>query len=94
MIAYRLDIKSGDLIDGKYSVVSKIGSGSYGDVFKVEDVRGNNYALKLLRLWEVSCDLHAPLVAKFEQEYKTGRLVSEYLIHSLDFGTIRVILIC
>ncbi len=88
MIAYRLDIKSGDLIDGKYSVVSKIGSGSYGDVFKVEDVRGNNYALKLLRLWEVSCDLHAPLVAKFEQEYKTGRLVSEYLIHSLDFGTI------
>lgn len=94
MIAYRLDIKSGDLIDGKYSVVSKIGSGSYGDVFKVEDVRGNNYALKLLRLWEVSCDLHGPLVAKFEQEYKTGRLVSEYLIHSLDFGTIRVILIC
>lgn len=89
MIAYRLDIKSGDLIDGKYSVVSKIGSGSYGDVFKVEDVRGNNYALKLLRLWEVSCDLHAPLVAKFEQEYKTGRLVSEYLIHSLDFGTIK-----
>lgn len=88
MIAYRLDIKTGDLIDGKYTVVNRIGSGSYGDVFKVKDVLGNNYALKLLRLWEVSNELHDPLVAKFDQEYKTGKLTSEYLIHSLDFGIV------
>ena len=50
MIAYRLDIKTGDLIDGKYTVIDQIGSGSYGDVYKVKEVRGNNYALKLLRL--------------------------------------------
>ena len=50
MIAYRLDIKTGDLIDGKYTVIDRIGSGSYGDVYKVKDVRGNYYALKLLRL--------------------------------------------
>lgn len=89
MIAYRLDIKTGDLIDGKYTVVSQIGCGSYGDVFKVKDIRGNDYALKLLRLWEVPNDLHDPLVTKFEQEYKTGRLSSEYLIHSLDFGIVQ-----
>lgn len=88
MIAYRLDIKTGDLIDGKYSVVNRIGSGSYGDVFRVRDVQGHDYALKLLRLWEVSNDLHDPLVTKFEQEYKTGRISSEYLIHSLDFGVV------
>ena len=41
MIAYRLDIKVGDLIDGKYTVINQIGSGSYGDVFKVKDVRGH-----------------------------------------------------
>ena len=89
MIAYRLDVKAGDLVDGKYTVVNRIGSGSYGDVFKVRDACGNYYALKLLRLWEISSDLHNPLIAKFEQEYKTGRLTSEYLIHSLDFGTLR-----
>lgn len=89
MIAYRLDIKTGDLIDGKYTVIDRIGSGSYGDVYKVKDVQGNNYALKLLRLWEVSNELHDPLVAKFDQEYKTGKLTSEYLIHSLDFGVVK-----
>lgn len=89
MIAYRLDIKTGDLIDGKYTVIDRIGSGSYGDVYKVKDVRGNNYALKLLRLWEVPNELHDPLVAKFDQEYKTGKLTSEYLIHSLDFGVVK-----
>lgn len=89
MIAYRLDIKTGDLIDGKYTVIDRIGSGSYGDVYKVKDLRGNNYALKLLRLWEVSNELHDPLVAKFDQEYKTGKLTSEYLIHSIDFGVVK-----
>lgn len=89
MIAYRLNIKTGDLIDGKYSVINQIGSGSYGDVFRVKDARGDDYALKLLRLWEVSSELHDKLLAKFDQEYKTGRLSSEYLIHSLDFGNIQ-----
>lgn len=88
MIAYRLDLKIGDLIDDKYTVINRIGDGSYGDVYKVKDIRGNEYALKILRLWEVSDELHTPLVAKFEKEYKTGRLTSEYLIHSMDFGTV------
>lgn len=89
MIAYRLNIKTGDLIDDKYSVINQIGSGSYGDVFRVKDTRGDDYALKLLRLWEVSSELHDKLLAKFDQEYKTGRLSSEYLIHSLDFGNVQ-----
>lgn len=89
MIAYRLDIKNGDLIGDKYTVVNQIGSGSYGNVFKVKDIRGNDYALKLLRLWEIPNDLHGPIVAKFEQEYKTGRLSNEYLVHSLDIGVVK-----
>lgn len=88
MIAYRLDIKAGDVIDNKYSVVNLIGCGSYGNVFKVIDAKGCYYALKLLRLWEVTSELHKPLVAKFEQEYRTGRLSCDYLIHTIDFGVV------
>lgn len=89
MVAYRIDVNVGDLFDGKYSVVRQIGSGNYGNVFKVRDSLGVDYALKLLRLWEVPGELHQPLVMKFEQEYKTGRLVCDYLIHSLGFGTVQ-----
>lgn len=89
MVAYHLDITTSDLIDGKYMVINQIGNGSYGNVYKVKDSQGNVYALKLLRLWEVSNELHDQLIKRFEQEYKIGRLESEYLIHSLDFGIVK-----
>ncbi len=77
------------MIDDKYCVINRIGSGSYGDVFKVKDKLDNDYALKLLRLWEVSHELHDSLIAKFDHEYKTGRIMSDYLIHSVDFGVVK-----
>lgn len=88
MIADRLDIKTGDFLDGKYHVVKKVGSGSYGDVFKVKDSRGNEFALKLLHLWDIISDLREELIRKFEQEYKTAQIASKYLVHSVDHGII------
>ena len=89
MIADRLDIKPGDFLDGKYHVVKKVGSGSYGDVFKVKDSHGNVYALKLLHLWDIISELREELIKKFEQEYKTAQIASKYLVHSIDHGIIR-----
>lgn len=89
MIADRLDIKPGDFLDDKYHVVKKVGSGSYGDVFKVKDSRGNVYALKLLHLWDVINDLREELIKKFEQEYEASQIASKYLVHSIDHGIIR-----
>ena len=89
MIAYRLELDIGDRIDGKYDIVNNIGKGSYVDVFKVVDTLGNYYALKLLRLWEEPNGLHEILVERFEQEYNTARIASEYLVHSLDFGVVQ-----
>lgn len=89
MVAYRLDLKPNSWVDGKYRVIDRLGAGSYGDVYKVEDVTGQVYALKLLRLWEVPNDVHTELVSKFELEYKTSRLKSDYLVHSLDFGVVQ-----
>lgn len=89
MVAYRLDYRPGDVIDTKYRVIKKIGTGSYGDVFMVDDARSNVFALKLLRLWEVSTDLHDSLNEKFKQEYLTAQISSNYLVHSLDFGIVQ-----
>ena len=89
MVAYHLVINIGDLFDGKYRVINKIGSGSYGDVYKVTDSEGGTFALKLLRLWEIMGDLHEGLIKRFEQEYKVMRISSEYLVHSLDFGVVQ-----
>lgn len=89
MIAYHLNIEKGDLFDGKYLVVEKIGGGSYGDMYKVSDSLNNIYALKLLRLWEVMGDLHDGIVSRFEHEYNVMRISSEYLVHSIDFGVVQ-----
>lgn len=89
MIANRVEIKAGDLIDGKYNVVKQIGSGSYGEVFHVKDIFDNDYALKLLHLYDIMSDLRDELVEKFEREYKTAQISSKYLVHSFDHGVIK-----
>lgn len=83
MIAYHLEYKPQDFIDNRFLVVNKIGSGSYGDVFCVKDSHNQIYALKLLRLWEVSGSLREELSNKFRQEYQTAQIKSDYLVHSL-----------
>lgn len=88
MIADRLDIETGDFLDGKYHVVNKIGCGSYGEVFMVKDSKGDVYALKLLHLWDIVSDLREELNRKFEQEYEAAQIASKYLVHSVDHGII------
>lgn len=89
MVAYRIDIAVGDTIDRRYRVEKRIGSGSYGDVFKVADTRsGRPAALKLQRLWDVMGELHDNLLRRFEQEYRTACIESDYLVHATDHGSI------
>lgn len=86
IVPRRFDCKPGDIISEKYTLVSSLGQGAFGQVFKVEDKSGQVWALKLLRLWDVPSDIRQPLVERFEMEYKTGRINSPYLVHSIDFG--------
>ena len=82
----RCNFAVGDSIDGKYQVEKILGEGTFGIVYAVRDRQGKSYALKLLRLWEVHPDIRDGLVMRFDMEFKTGQIDSDYLVHSLDHG--------
>ena len=86
IVPHRAEYKIGDYIVGDLKVVSSLGEGSFGHVYKVQNYVGTVYALKLLRLWDVPSDIREPLVERFEMEFKTGQIDSPYLVHSIDYG--------
>ncbi len=85
----RYDCKVGDLIGGRYTVDKILGQGSFGYVYKVTDLQGRIWALKLLRLWEVPSTIRQPLIERFDMEYRTGRITSRNLVHSADSGFLK-----
>lgn len=87
-VAFRLDLKAGDTIDGRYTIVKNIGSGSYGDVFLVDD-KHSRYAMKILRLYDEPSDLHDDLVRRFKQEFETAQMSGEYFVHSLEYSEVK-----
>ena len=88
-IPERYDCKVGDMISGRYRVEKILGQGSFGYVYKVTDLSGQVWALKLLRLWEVPATIRQPLVERFDMEYRTGRISSRNLVHSADSGFLK-----
>lgn len=87
IVPSRFDFKAGDVVDGKYRIDKHLGDGSFGAVYKVQDIlEGKSWAMKLLRLWDVPSDIRQPLVDRFEMEFKTGRIPSRHLVHSVDYG--------
>ena len=87
-MAQRCDFNVGDQIDGRYWVGGVLGEGTFGKVYSVKDSKGDEYALKLLRLWEVHPELRQGLVDRFDMEYETGLIKSEYLVHSYYHGLV------
>lgn len=82
----RCDFKVGERIDS-YIVECKLGTGSFGDVYKVKGKSSEDiYALKVLKLWEVPSDIRQQLEARFEMEFQTGQINSPYLVKSLAKG--------
>lgn len=82
----RCSFDVGDTIDGIYHVEKVLGEGTFGVVFAVSDEHGHRYALKLLRLWEVHPEIRESLLKRFNMEYETGRIDSNYLVHSFAAG--------
>lgn len=84
----RIDLKNGDAVNGKYGIVTELGNGTFGTVYKVKDSDGKEWALKVLRLWEVPSDIRKSLIDRFEMEYKTGLIECPNIVHSIDYDSI------
>jgi len=84
----RCDFQPGNVVNNQYTVKKTLGEGSFGVVYLVNDRGGTQYALKLLRLWEVPADIRQPLMDRFELEFKTGQIDCDNLVRSLDYGTV------
>jgi len=78
---------NGDIVDGRYRIEQKLGEGTYGQVFKV-DCYGQKSALKLLKLWMVDESDRERLVNRFDMEFHTGQISSNYLVHSSSQGQV------
>ena len=82
----RCCFKPGDSIGGRYLVKEPLGEGSFGMVYKVQDRHGDLYALKVLPLWKREAQLRDELVNRFQLEFETGRIKSDYIVYSYDTG--------
>lgn len=85
-IVNRCDFVKGDIIDSEYVVCNTLGYGSYGIVYLVTNNQREEYALKLLKLWEVPAEVRIPMLARFDMEFETGQIKSKYLVHSYSHG--------
>lgn len=87
-IIERCEFNVGECIGNRYIVEKVLGEGSFGKVYRIKDRNNVIYALKLLRLWDVTPDLRQPLKDRFDREFKIGQIECEYLVHSVDKGTV------
>ena len=86
-MAETCDFKAGDHIAGRYSVEKFLGEGAFGKVYKVKDRQnGGIYALKLFKFWETPSGERESMFARFEMEFETGRVRSNYLVKSIEHG--------
>ena len=86
----RCEIRTGEILNNKYTVEKLLGEGTFGKVFKVTDLQSRQvWALKLFKFWEMPSDLRKGMLSRFQMEYETGQIKSNYLIHSVESGTIK-----
>lgn len=85
----RCDFQAGSVIDGQYYVDCILGEGSFGKVFRVRRISdGTICALKLLKLWKVTVPEREKILNRFDQEYETGRIESDFLVKSFGKGCV------
>jgi len=88
--AERCVYEPGQVIDSRWRVDALLGEGTFGIVYKVKDIPddGHEYALKLLKLWQVPSNERANLMRRFKREYDAGLIDSRHLVRSVTHGNV------
>ena len=69
-------------VDG-YELLSVLGEGRFGIVYKARKISTDAFfAIKFLKVWSVPDHAQQNLVKRFELEFETGQIKSDYLIRS------------
>ncbi|MCM1142766.1 MAG: hypothetical protein NC453_29695, partial [Muribaculum sp.] len=84
----KCDFRLHDWIDGKYKVERVLGHSKYDSKFKVVDKDGNQYMLKLLKLWLVDPSKQATMSVRSESEITSCMIPSNYLTHIVSKGIV------
>lgn len=72
---------------GDYIIDGKLGEGRFGVVYKgSHTLTAEQVAIKFLKVWSVPDHARNNLIKRFELEYETGKIDSEYLIHSFEIS--------
>ncbi|TSA50681.1 MAG: hypothetical protein D4R43_01910 [Sphingobacteriales bacterium] len=78
----------GEMIDGKYQMMKKLGEGTFGMVYRAKDNAGNEFAVKVLKLWDVMPEERELLVKRFTREFECGQIDSPHLVRSMGYGSV------
>jgi serine/threonine protein kinase len=85
-IPMRVSPQIGESI-GAYKIISLLGEGTFGSVYKVSDYNGRIFALKLLRLFDLYPISERQNVARrFDLEFNTAKISSPHLVESYEKG--------
>jgi len=86
----RLELKPGDkiLIKGQsYQIKKVVGKGGFGTVYLLcEEENAEEYAIKVLNLWEMMPQEYDGLMRRFGQEYHIGKIDNPYLVKTYYMG--------
>ena len=87
-IVKRCDFRIHDVIDGKYRVERVLGQNTTDSKFKVVDSQGQEYILKLLKLWQMEPRMQQLMSVRSESEINSCCIKSNYLTQIVYRGVV------
>jgi len=72
---------------GDYQLDTVLGEGRFGIVYKAMNTNtGEDVAIKFLKVWSVPEHARQNLIRRFELEFETGQIKSDFLIRSIEMN--------